>query len=308
LSDIDSEFPDVGPTAVHDLTAIRDQLRSGRGVSDRHLLVRMSGSSVGQVVGLEDSGVILGRSPDSHVWVHDDDVSRKHARVERDGGGYAVVDLASANGTFVNGERVTKHMLTDGDVVQIGPHVSFRYCLTDGDHEQMLRSLYEATVHDALTGAFNREHLDERLRAEVSFAKRHHTEVSLVMLDLDRFKSINDNYGHPKGDEVLVAVTQALRETLRLEDMLARYGGEEFAVVLRNIPLLGAARLAERLRVVVAAVAIAADGRVIRPTASFGCASLACCDDPSVEQLVSLADQRLFEAKRRGRNCVVAEG
>ena len=304
----ESDFPDSGNTAVHDFSAVRDQLSSGKSVADRHLLVRMSGSSVGQVIVLDEPRRI-GRAPDSDIWIHDDDVSRKHALIERDGEGFAVVDLGSVNGTFVNGEKVERKLLQDGDLVQLGPIAVFRYNVTDRDQEQMMCSLYEATVRDALTGAFNREHLDERLRAEVSFARRHNTEVGLVMLDLDRFKTINDTYGHPTGDDVLVAAVHAVKGGIRLEDMLARYGGEEFALVLRDTPLAGTARVAERLRAIVASLTIVARGSgVVRPTASFGCASLACCAERTAEALVAVADRRLLEAKRRGRNCIVAEG
>ncbi len=303
----DSELPDA-VTAVHDFGEISSRLSGLKLHRDRYLLVRMNGAFVGQVFKLEAATCNIGRAPGSDVWLRDDGVSRGHARVERDGEGYRIQDLGSANGTYVEGQKVDSRQLADGDIIQLGPTVLLRYSQTDADHEQMLCSLYDASVRDPLTGAYNREHFEEHLKSEVSFATRHRTEVALVMLDLDHFKAVNDNYGHPAGDQVLIEVVWAVTSAIRLEDMLVRYGGEEFVVVARDTPLAGAFRLAERLREMVAQLTIKVDRGVIRPTASFGCATLSCCSEASVEELVATVDRRLYEAKGRGRNCVVAEG
>lgn len=299
----DSEAPEP-ITAVHDLAEIKAKLLSER-TRNRHLLVRMNGSFVGQVVPIDTTSYVIGRAPESEIWVHEEGVSRLHARVERTEEGVLVTDLGSANGSFVGGQRIERHVLKDGDLLQVGSAVMFRYCHTDAEHERMLATLYEASVRDPLTGAYNREHLDERLNAEISYAKRHKTEVGLIMFDLDLFKSINDTYGHPAGDQVLVAVCKTVHGTLRLEDVLARYGGEEFAVVLRNIPLPGVRALAERLRERVAAIRIRVTQGVIIPTASFGGATLAQLKDATPTALVAAADRCLLEAKRRGRDRVV---
>ena len=305
--DFDSELPDA-VTAVHDFGDISSKLTGPKLDRDRHLLVRMNGAFVGQVLKLEGTTCTVGRAPGADIWLRDDGVSREHARIEHDGRDYWIKDLGSANGTYVEGQRVDRKALADGDIIQLGPTVLLRYSMTDADHERMLTSLYDASVRDPLTGAYNREHFEEHLRSEVSFATRHRTEVALVMLDLDHFKAVNDTYGHPAGDQVLIEVVWAVTSAIRLEDMLVRYGGEEFVVVARDIPLAGAYRLAERLRELVGQLSIKVERGVIRPTASFGCATLACCPDRSVAELVATVDRRLYEAKRRGRNCVVAEG
>jgi len=305
--EFDSELPDA-VTAVHDFGDISTRLTGPKLDRDRYLLVRMNGAFVGQVFKLEGATCNVGRAPGADVWLRDDGVSRDHARVERDGEGYRIQDLGSANGTYVEGQKVDRRQLADGDIIQLGPTVLLRYSQTDGDHEQMLCSLYDASVRDPLTGSYNREHFEEHLKSEVSFATRHRTEVALVMLDLDHFKAVNDSYGHPAGDQVLIEVVWGVTAAIRLEDMLVRYGGEEFVVVARDIPLAGAYRLAERLREAIAQLSIKVERGVIRPTASFGCATLACCADQSAEELVATVDRRLYEAKRRGRNCVVAEG
>ena len=292
-------------TGVHDLVEVRAQIRDARQLRDRHLLVCMNGSFVGRVHSLGDKPCTIGRQQGYEVWVPDNGVSRQHARIERDGDGYRLTDLDSANGTYMDGERVTRRRLSDGDLIQLGPAALFRYIVADADHERMLTSLYEASVRDPLTAAYNRDYFDERLRAEVAFARRHRTEVALVMLDIDHFKNVNDTYGHPAGDQVLMQLSNCVRQSIRLEDVLVRYGGEEFAVVLRNIESAGTLVVAERLRRLVETMEISAAGTTIRITASFGCATLADCGEVSAAALIQAADQRLLRAKREGRNRVV---
>ncbi len=271
-----------------------------------HVLVRMDGSDVGQVTKLEGAELHVGRLAKNAVHIPFEGVSRQHATIRWRDGAYWVIDQNSANGTFVQGTRVDEHRLSDGDVVQFGPRVVFRYSVTDTGEEKILRQLYESSVKDALTGAYNREYLNERLKAEVAYARRHLTELSLVMFDIDHFKRVNDTYGHPGGDAVLASTVAALSRTLRTEDVLARYGGEEFAVVLRGIALGQAEAVAERLRSLVEATEVKFEGHTIRCTISAGCASLASCALPEVEALIGLADRRLYAAKRGGRNRVVA--
>ncbi|MBE7480723.1 MAG: diguanylate cyclase [Polyangiaceae bacterium] len=275
---------------------------------DRHIIVRMDSANVGQVFALDSEEWTLGRHTQSTIVLTDDGVSRKHARIVRQGDRYVLEDQGSANGTFVRGEKVDRHVLTDGDVFQLGPTVMFRYTYTDASQERMLNKLYEASVRDALTGTYNREHFEERLKVEVAYARRHNTVVSLVMFDLDHFKKINDNYGHPAGDAALIYVSQRVQKGLRTEDVFARYGGEEFAVILRGIDLEGSRRVGERLRSTVAATPVEFDGKTFPVTMSVGCATLSDCPEPSTTALVAIADRRLYAAKHGGRNRVVAEG
>ncbi len=273
-----------------------------------HVFVRMDGSDVGQVTSLTGTVLEVGRLAKNHLHLPLEGVSRQHARIVFQDGAYWVEDLGSANGTVVQGARVTRHRLADGDVVQFGPRVVFRYSITDTGEERILRQLYESSVKDALTGAFNREYFNERLKAEVAYARRHQAELSLVMFDIDHFKKVNDDHGHPAGDAVLRATVTALGRTLRAEDVLARYGGEEFGVILRGVGVDSAQGVAERLRGVVEASSVAHDGATLRCTISAGCAALSCCDTPTMEALIAIADRRLYIAKRGGRNRVVSLG
>jgi two-component system cell cycle response regulator len=275
---------------------------------DRAVLLRMDGVQAGQIIGLEHWPFTVGRHPTNLLRVDEDSISRFHARVVKVGEDFIVEDMGSRNGTFVAGKRVSRAKLEHDNWLQFGPRVSFRFSLTDVREERLLRKLYESSTRDALTGAYNRLHFEERLRSEVAYAVRHRSHVSLLIIDLDHFKRVNDTYGHPAGDAVLKRASEACMRALRTEDVFARFGGEEFAVVLRGIELKGALRLGERLRQAVANEVVEHDGHSIKVTLSGGVASLDCCASPSPVELVGLADRRLYLSKQRGRNQVSAEG
>jgi two-component system, cell cycle response regulator len=272
---------------------------------DRHLLVRVRGAELGRVTLLAPERMRVGRSQDSELWLADDGVSRRHATLVREGASYVVLDEGSANGTFVAGVKIDRHELRDGDVVQFGPTAVFRYTLSDENQEALLRQLYDASVTDALTGAHNREHFDTQLRAELSYARRHNTDVSLVIFDADHFKKVNDTYGHQVGDSVLMQIAQVVQSTVRSEDVFARYGGEEFALVLRGIDIEGCGAVADRLRERIASQQIQTERGPLSVTVSAGCASLSTTQDKTPEGLISAADRRLYGAKHAGRNRVV---
>jgi len=289
-------------TAIVNLKELKAPRKQSK---DRHLLVRVRGAELGRVTLLSPERVRVGRSQDSELWLSDDGVSRRHAVLYREGNTFIVEDEGSANGTFVAGLKVTRHELRDGDVIQFGPTAVFRYTLSDEAQETLLRQLYDASVTDALTGAHNREHFDSQLRAELSYARRHHTDVSLVIFDADHFKKVNDNYGHQVGDTVLMQIANVVRGTVRSEDVFARYGGEEFALVLRGIDIEGAGAVADRLRERIAALKINTERGLLKVTVSAGCASLSTTDEKTPEGLIATADRRLYGAKHAGRNRVV---
>jgi diguanylate cyclase (GGDEF)-like protein len=158
---------------------------------------------------------------------------------------------------------------------------------------------------DSLTGLANRRSLEDTLRSELARAARFHDSVCVVLADLDRFKSVNDRYGHAAGDQVLKAFAGALRETVRESDVAGRWGGEEFALVLTGTDAAGGVRLAERARVALAARGLRMpDGEELTVTASFGVAAFPECQE--LGELLIAADSALYEAKRAGRNRVVA--
>lgn len=275
---------------------------------DRALLVRTDASNAGQVVKLVGPRFGLGRHPDNTACVDDDGISRFHAEISVDGTQYWVKDLGSSNGTYLNGRRINSCELTNGDTLNLGPRVAFRFSSATAREEEALKQLYESSVRDPLTGVFNRHYFSSQLTSELAYATRHGTPLSVVLLDIDYFKRVNDKHGHLGGDAALVQLASRFREGLRTEDLMARYGGEEFVILLRGIPVLRAAEVAQRLRQSLERQPVEYGETPFRITASFGCASVACCSAPAPEPLLETADRRLYRAKELGRNRVVAEG
>lgn len=167
--------------------------------------------------------------------------------------------------------------------------------------EAALARMEEAASHDRLTGAWNRRHFETVVAAETSLARRRRAPLSLILLDLDHFKRINDVYGHPAGDTVLAGAVAAFRPVLRASDVLVRWGGEEFMVLSPATSLEGALRLAERLRIALEAAVFPAAEPV---TLSAGVADY--MEGESVEAWVGRADKALYQAKAGGRNQVAA--
>ncbi len=159
---------------------------------------------------------------------------------------------------------------------------------------------------DGLTGLYNHRHLQERLQQEIERAERYERPLSVIMTDLDHFKSFNDAFGHPRGDELLIAVARTLRQLSRASDILARYGGEEFTLVLPETSATEALVLAERVRQCVEALEPAGAAGGAKVTLSLGVASHAQGD--SKEALIEAADAALYRAKRAGRNRVCVAG
>ena len=159
---------------------------------------------------------------------------------------------------------------------------------------------------DPLTGAFNRRTFMELAEKEIARTRRARDSMSLVMLDLDLFKQINDRHGHLAGDEVLKGVVSVVLTCLRKEDFLVRYGGEEFCILLPSVAIDRAAIMAERTRDAVEQARFRFDGRALRVTVSIGVAMLSMDGTEGVDTLISRADEALYTAKKAGRNRVVA--
>jgi len=302
-------MPRVQPPEDNDITAVTrlppEMLFDAVPQDRQGTLTVLLGSNVGAAFVLGSQALLIGRNPRAHIPVDDDQASRNHARILRRGNSYEIEDMGSTNGTFVAGVRVVGRVeLADGDRVQIG-HTLLRFALQDQIELEAGKRVYEASVRDGLTGAFNRRYFEERLVGEFAFAARHGTPLCVLFADIDHFKRINDRWGHPAGDKVLRYIGAALRATVRAEDMIARYGGEEFAVLARGTDVPGARVLAERLRVLVERTPVPWEGEEISVTLSIGFAhnhSGAATADP--QRMVMAADTALYAAKRAGRNRV----
>jgi diguanylate cyclase (GGDEF)-like protein len=270
-------------------------------------LIVIAGPSFGEMYKLKGERAVLGRGDRADIRVVDDGVSREHAAVERHDGKLVLVDLKSTNGTFLNGERVPRKDLSDGDKISIGSNTILKFTYQDRADEHYQKQLFESALRDGLTSTFNRRYFMDRLNAELRFANRHDKSVGLLFIDIDHFKKINDAHGHNAGDKVLAGVAHALTATLRAEDVLARYGGEEFAVICREIDADGSRALGERLRAAIAEKRFEPTGTPVPVTVSVGAAT--CRGVTEAQALIAAADAAMYEAKRSGRNrvCLAAK-
>jgi len=271
-------------------------------------LIVLSGASIGKMHRLPDGTSTLGRSRKCTVVLEEEGVSRIHARVEVDGDETRISDNESTNGTFVNGQKLAdgkEPVLRDGDRIMLGGSMVLRFSLQDELDEAFQQQLYESAVRDGLTGAYNKRYLLERLDQEFSYAERHGTPLSIIVLDLDHFKRVNDQHGHAVGDEVLRAVSEAIKGAARAEDIFARYGGEEFVLMMRETSLHDTMRYADRLRILLSELDIeAGTADPIRISCSLGVASTDGAWHKSGRRLFVKADRNLYQAKQSGRNCV----
>jgi two-component system, cell cycle response regulator len=296
---IETVVPSYGDT-VTELGEIELEASEDTGEQQATLML-VSGPTPGQVFTLKPETVI-GRDPLADIQIDDSGVSRRHARVLVREGYCIVEDLGSTNGTLVGGAKVAQHSVAHGERIQLGPRVVFRFALLDAAEEKMHRQLFESSTRDALTGAYNKKYITERLVAEVAHALRHDSSLEVVVFDLDRFKQVNDQHGHLVGDAVLRAVSERVHQVVRSEDVFGRFGGEEFVVISRGSD---AARLAERIRTSIDQLAIPTEQGGVHVTLSLGVARLdELLVDRSASALLEKADLRLLAAKRAGRNRV----
>jgi diguanylate cyclase (GGDEF)-like protein len=273
---------------------------------ERPFLIVLAGNNVSEMYALSQPEVTIGRAKAATIRIDDDGISRMHAKLTSADGVVHVEDLGSSNGTLLNGEKlVAPVVLKDGDKLTLGATTILKFSYSDEIEETYQRRMREAALRDGLTGAFNKRYLLDRLTTELAFAQRHKAPLSLIMLDVDHFKNINDTFGHPAGDAVLVRVATTVSEAVRKEDVFARYGGEEFAVLCRHIDVSQAAVLAERLRDRLAAGVTEHEGRRISVTVSLGVAGFPDVPVGTPQDLISAADAALYQAKASGRNRVV---
>ncbi|MBL8913160.1 MAG: diguanylate cyclase [Archangium sp.] len=173
-------------------------------------------------------------------------------------------------------------------------HLSLKGALAEAER------LHALAVTDGLTQVANHRHFQDRLREEFRRAQRYDDPLALILVDLDHFKAINDNFGHQVGDEVLVNVAIAVKNAVRETDFVARYGGEEFAVLLPKTHLAGALTVAERMANDMKRIRFNAAGLSI--TGSFGVSGYPGRSVTTSDQLIRTADEALYRAKREGRN------
>jgi len=246
----------------------------------------------------------IGRSAEADVTINDDRISRFHCAVDCTEEEITAEDLQSKNGTFVDGETITKQPITTESSIQIGQTV-MRIEYKDKSEIQYEDELFRNATTDSVTGIPNRHYFVSRSREELPLARRTNAPVALVMLDIDFFKKINDTVGHQAGDYVLSQCASLISADKREEDLLGRYGGDEFILMIRGkITQSGVRDFCERVCTAVNDFTFCFDNKDIPVTLSIG----VCFAPPGtfveLDELIGRADRALYAAKEKGRNAI----
>jgi len=284
---------------------------------------------------------LIGRSPQSNILLTDKAISREHAKLEYSNSTFILEDLGSTNGTKVNDSEISIITLESMDKLTFGRisftfkikklSKNVRTTLTSDDTrvleedlEMIIDGLNKSTLKnqltafqnkmnkkrkdlitlaygDELTGLYNRRYFDKELETEIKRAVRYNRPLTMIMVDIDKFKVFNDTYGHQKGDSVLRTVGTILKENSRSSDIVCRYGGEEIAILLPEQNTEQGLIAADKLRLILTREAKEIEG--VEITASFGVATTG-KEINSGELLIKKSDDALYKAKKSGRNCV----
>ncbi|QDV65720.1 GGDEF domain-containing protein [Crateriforma conspicua] len=256
------------------------------------------------MLSLDSGGLSIGRDIVCDLALDDTSVSRRHAEITLDDQGHWITDHGSTNGTLVNGVRVDHVRLQSGDRITIGSFI-FKYLSAGSVESQYHETVYQSLTRDALTGTLNKRVLLDSLRREIARSRRDHRPIAIAMMDIDHFKSVNDTHGHLVGDEVLREFGRRLSAECREDDVLARYGGEEFSLLMASTSREESLQITERCRCCIADTPFETAAGALSVSASFGIAIYCGEEKSSPNELLQIADMRLYDAKRGGRNRVI---
>jgi len=281
-----------------------------RGVSERKpALIIYDGDEIGGLHSLTADVTIIGRTAGCDIVIPESRVSRRHAvirRVAAGSGDFEVVDLGSTNGTFVDGERVEQMHLQRGHKVAIGGRI-LKFEEVDRTDIAYQSRIVQMIHLDELTGLLTKRSLFRALETELVRTERYKHPLSVLMMDLDHFKQVNDTFGHLVGSHCLSQVGALIREATRVTDVNGRYGGEEFVSFLPETDTGAAMVVAERVRETLAGKTFEYQETRYGVKISIGVATYP-SHGKTVESLVQAADKALYRAKSTGRNrCVVSE-
>ena len=280
--------------------------RPGAGEKRPSLLI-VTEQDFGRQHFLQKDETLIGRDDGCDIRLQDERISRKHTKIVGDPGHksgpyFKVIDLGSTNGTHVNDKRISEATLSDGDRLQIGGTV-FKYSIRDVEEMELEEKIYRMATTDALTGLFSREYFRQQYSDTFRRSERYQRPFSLIMIDIDDFKTINDTHGHSTGDVVLEGVGRIILDLVRHEDCAARYGGEEFVILLPETDPEMARFPAERIRKSIEEYRFQTEDRRFSVSVSVGIAGFP--DHAStMDEMLEKADQAMYKVKRSGKNKV----
>ena len=273
----------------------------GKSPYDSVAMVIIRGEPCGKCYEINEAPLLIGRSADCQIQLDQDSVSRRHCQIWRDTGRIMIRDLGSTNKTVVNSIEISEQQLRHGDLVSIGDSVM--KFIANEMLAEFHSELYSRTMIDPLTELANRRLFDPALAKEVKTATSIGSHLSLVILDLDYFKRINDEFDHVFGDLVLEGVAQKIGGAVGKGEIAARLGGEEFALLLPGSDSAKAKRRTIELCETVARHRFNHEERQVMVTISAGIATWNnTLRDEKV--LLRAADRAMLKAKADGRNCV----
>jgi two-component system cell cycle response regulator len=273
------------------------------------MMVIIAGNEVdfGRHFVLEKEETSLGRETRNDIVIHDEKISKVHCVISilKGGRGIERIDIrdqGTTNGTCVNGEPTIRATLMAGDRIQIGDTVlQLRY--NDEIEKEYHAKLFDFAARDALTRLYNKRYILNELENHCRIARRNGRVFSIILIDIDDFKRINDRFGHLSGDEYLKEFARLLNRSLREQDIAGRFGGEEFLAILPETAIDGAFQLAVRIRKQVEDFVLHHRDGHIRTTISAGVCQFenSVC---GVQEFLNAADQALYEAKKAEKNKV----
>lgn len=280
--------------------SVPEDVQSGRGC----VLQIYPATAQAEMILLNDRRTLIGRELSCGITLDDNVVSRIHAAIDLEGSSYSIVHLGSRNGTFVDDKLLrSQRRLHGGEHIRIGGTI-LKFMASMDEEAQYHAVVQELMTLDPLTNVYNRSFLMSTLEKLLSRCQFTTHSVSVIMIDIDYFKRVNDSYGHLIGDEVLRLFSERVRNVLRPDDVLCRLGGEEFVVLSERTRLGDAAGIAERIRLTVASAPFSTQGGPIAITCSLGVMTADEANVCKVDELLSRADELMYAAKSSGRNCV----
>ena len=269
----------------------------------------MSGNETdfGKVFNLNQDRILIGRDKDNDIILDDPKISKVHSEINPIFSDVLeqiiIKDLDSTNGTYVNGILIKQNILKSGDKIEIGETV-LRFSYNDEVEERYHAKLFTFASTDSLTGMYNKRFILNELETQIKIVRRNQRVFSIVMLDIDDFKAINDSYGHLAGDEYLKKIALTISRSLREQDTASRFGGEEFLLLLPETMIDGACKLAERIRQKIEKMKLDFQGHSIKSTISAGVTQYG-PEISDAESFIRSVDIALYRSKNEGKNRVM---